>query len=189
MSNMQGNLQAIAKEVEAAQKKVVKIKDKGSRAAPDKVAAASTQVEDANQQWQSQAPYVFEQLQAVDEMRINQLRDLLTQLETHELDQAERFRASAEAALNSLLNIETRDEILAFTTKVGGPNLVRRESTTTTTQQRTSAEPSTPAPEPPIVETPTPSLRPPTATRDDASSLRSEQQAAPSRDRLAPRKS
>ena len=78
---MSGNLAAMAKEVDNAQKKADKLSQKGGKAPADKVAAASLEVENANNQWESQAPYIFEKLQEVDESRLNHLRDVLTQFE------------------------------------------------------------------------------------------------------------
>ena len=118
MGTIQGNLGAIAKELEKAQEKSDKLKTKGGKAT--KVANVNSTVEDANQQWESQAPYVFEQLQSVDENRLNHLRDVLTQFQTHEADQVERNRVSAEGTLNALLNVETADEIKTFAAKVAG---------------------------------------------------------------------
>ncbi|KAG8528206.1 uncharacterized protein KY384_007123 [Bacidia gigantensis] len=112
ISTIQGNLSSMAKEVESAQRKVAKLS--GSKSSANKVANATSDVEAANQQWQSQAPYVFESLQALDESRVNHLRDVLTQLETHEADQVERSRTTAESCLNSILNIRTEEEISAF---------------------------------------------------------------------------
>lgn len=65
-------------------------------------------------QWNSQSPYMFETLQAADESRVNHLRNVLTQFQTHEVDQVERNRVTAEQCLNALLNVETADEIKAF---------------------------------------------------------------------------
>ena len=115
MSTIQGNLSSLAKDVDAAQKKAAKLS--GGKTSAAKVANATSDVDAANQQWESQAPYVFEQLQALDESRINHLRDVLTQLETHEADQVERNRTSAENCLNAILNVNTADEISAFVAK------------------------------------------------------------------------
>ncbi|KAL6156910.1 Suppressor of Profilin deletion [Exserohilum turcicum] len=111
MANMQGNLAAIAKEIDTAQKKQAKLRDKGSKAKASSVAEAVQDMEKAELQWDTQAPYVFEQLQAIDETRLNHLRDVLTQFQTHEVDQVERSRTTAEETLNAMLNIETADEI------------------------------------------------------------------------------
>ena len=117
MTTIYGNLASMAKEVEAANKKAEKLKDKGTKAAVGKVASATAEVDSAYAQWESQAPFIFEKLQAVDESRINHLRDVLTQFQTHELDQTERNRSAAESCLNALLNVNTTDEILAFVGK------------------------------------------------------------------------
>lgn len=132
MSTIQGNLASMAKEVDGANEKVDKLKKKGGKAAAEKVASAASNVESANSQWASQAPFVFEKLQAVDESRLNHLRDVLTQFQTHEVDQIERNRVSAEQTLNILLNVETVDEIKTFAAKQTGtqPRLHRQRSRT-----------------------------------------------------------
>lgn len=127
MGNVSGNLSAIAKELANAQKKAQKLDAKGGSKAED----AKSSVDDATSQWESQAPFVFEQLQALDEARVNHLRDVLTQFQTHELDAIERGRVSAESCLNALLNVETADEIKTFATRAKsqpGPTTTRRES-------------------------------------------------------------
>jgi len=111
---MQGNLQALARDVDRAQQKADKLREKGDSS---KIASASSDLEGSQAHWQAQAPYVFENLQTLDEARLGNLRDALTQFQTHEMDQVERNRVSAEQCLNVLLNVETGDEIKAFTTK------------------------------------------------------------------------
>ena len=118
MSTVQGNLVSVAKEVDNAHRKASKLS--GGKSSASKVANATSDVEAANQQWESQAPYVFEQLQSLDETRINHLRDVLTQLETHEVDLVERNRVNAESCLNALLNVDTSDEISTFVARVSG---------------------------------------------------------------------
>ncbi|KAF2795344.1 hypothetical protein K505DRAFT_324123 [Melanomma pulvis-pyrius CBS 109.77] len=118
MSTISGNLAAMAKEIETSKKKSEKLRDKGAKASASKVATAVAEVENATIQWESQAPYVFEKLQAVDESRFNHLRDVLTQFQTHEVDQVERNRLSAEETLNVLLNIDTADEIQTWSLKM-----------------------------------------------------------------------
>ena len=117
MSTIQGNLSSIAKDLETAQKRAEKVK--GGKSST-KIANATSDVDIATQQWESQAPYVFEQLQALDENRLNHLRDVLTQLETHEVDKVERNRVNAESCLNALLNLNTSEEISAFVAKTSG---------------------------------------------------------------------
>lgn len=120
MTTMQGNLQALAKDYDAAQKKAEKLNQRGGKSDLNKVANASSDFENASSQWTSQAPYVFEALQAVDESRCNNLRDLLTQYETLEVDLVERNRKTAENTLNSLLNVETSNEIRTFAARNTG---------------------------------------------------------------------
>ena len=145
MSTIQGNLGALAKDLDAAQRKAEKLKEKGSKAATDKVAGANSGVDDATQQWDSQAPYVFEQLQAADESRLNHLRDVLTQFQTHEVDQVERNKNSVESCLNALLTVETADEIKTFAARNNGG----RSSVSRARRQSTSAASSSlPVPPP-----------------------------------------
>ena len=134
ITTIQGNLAAVAKDLDGAQKKAQKLA--GGKSSANKVANATSDVDVANQAWDSQAPYVFEQLQALDESRVNHLRDVLTQLETHEVDLVERNRITAERCLNALLNVNTADEISTFVARnaVGDqgvpPRLASRSATT-----------------------------------------------------------
>lgn len=131
MSTIQGNLASVGKDLETAQRRVEKIKSGKSSA--NKVASAKADVDAASQQWESQAPYVFERLQALDENRVNHLRDVLTQLQTHELDHLEKSRVAAESCLNTLLNVDTIDEISAFVARsTGRPRSARLHSRSVT---------------------------------------------------------
>lgn len=154
LSTMQGNLQSLAKDYDTAQKKAERLNTRGGKTDSNKVANASSDFDNASSQWTSQAPYVFEALQAMDESRINQLRDVLTQYETLEVDLVERNRKTAENTLNSLLNVETSNEIRTFASRSTGGASRRRSSavrgsrsgpsagqTTATTPSRTLAPP------------------------------------------------
>lgn len=170
MPVVQNDLASLAKNLEGAQKKVDKAKEKGPKGA-DKLASAVHNAEEVNQQWESRAPFVFEQLQAVDEGRLNHLRDVLTQLGTHETDHVERCREAAESCLNALLNVETADEIKTFAAKANGgrPVQVRRPETSP------SAPPSAPAA--PSAATATTTAAPaaaPSLVQDDVASQNSE---------------
>lgn len=115
MSSAHQDLMGLAKELETAQKRAAKPKAK-----PGRSSAAATAVDDAKAQWDSRAPFVFEKLQAIDEHRIDHLRDVLTQFQTHEADQIERNRQSTEGCLNALLNLQSADEIKTFAAKISG---------------------------------------------------------------------
>ena len=146
MGNTSGNLNAIARDYANAQKKAQKLDAKGSNKFED----ARSNVEDASSQWQSQAPFVFEQLQALDEARVNHLRDVLTQLQTHEVDVVERGRVSAESCLNALLNVETADEIKTFAAKAKGQaGLGAAQRGSITGSSRAAEGSGPPAPPPP----------------------------------------
>ncbi len=143
MSTTQGNLVAIAKELDNAQKRVDRLKDKTGKLSTARAANASSTADDASQQWETQAPYVFEQLQLLDETRVNHLRDVLTQFQTHEVDSIEQNRKPAELCLNALLNIETADEIKTFASRVRTEPrqapLPRRQSSASTNARRLSS--------------------------------------------------
>lgn len=174
LTSAQGHLASVAREFAEAQRKMDKARDKSGKRATH----ASLSVEDAGREWQSQAPHVFEQLQAVDETRINYLRDVLTQFQTHEIDHVERNRASAESCLNALLNLETADEIKTFAARVAGGRMSfpRRPSSSTGVGRAANA----PAPGPPPPPPPPP---PPRAPQDSllqrAGSAYSEDQPTP----------
>jgi hypothetical protein len=147
MSNISGNLAATAKEIDTAQKKMIKLKDKGAKAKATSVADAAQDVEKAEVTWDSSAPYVFEQLQAIDESRLNHLRDVLTQFQTHEVDQVERNRITAEETLNAMLNIETADEIQTWALRMRSgdlPTVSRKMSNTGTPSRSLAPPPMTP---------------------------------------------
>ena len=131
MHNMSSNLGSLAKDMEGAQDKTEKLNKKGIKASTDKVDAASSKLESATQQWESQAPFVFESLQALDESRINHLRDVLTQYQTHEADQSQRVQDIAAQTLAVMLEIHTDKEIQDFvqSTTAGKPAAPRRSST------------------------------------------------------------
>jgi hypothetical protein len=124
MSTIQGNLVSMARDVDNAQKKSERLNSKGSNNA----SRADTELEGAQSQWTSQSPYVFQSLQALDESRLNTLRDVLTQLQTHEIDTIDKMKDAAEPVLNVLLNIETADEIKAYAVRVSSGDFVPKET-------------------------------------------------------------
>lgn len=131
IQTIQGNLQKVARELEEAQDKSDRLSKKAGKASAQKVDMAATKLESASNQWKSQAPFVFETLQAVDETRMNQLRDCLTQYGTFEGEQAQKLQADTESILNSLLDYDTANEIQHFVSKVtaGRPKLEKRATT------------------------------------------------------------
>ncbi|TGJ88371.1 hypothetical protein E0Z10_g391 [Xylaria hypoxylon] len=143
IQTIQGNLQKVARELEEAQEKSDKLTRKGGKASAQKVDMAASKLESATNQWKSQAPFVFESLQAVDESRMNQLRDCLTQYGTFEGEQAQKLQTDAESVLNSLLDYSTANEIEQFASRVtaGRPKLEKRA--TTTRQSSSAGGPST----------------------------------------------
>ncbi|KAI2733001.1 hypothetical protein CBS147332_16 [Penicillium roqueforti] len=182
LPGIQSSLAGLAKNVETAQKKVDKARARGARGA-DKLSSEIANAEEVHQQWDSRAPFVYEQLQAADETRLNHLRDVLTQLETHEVDQVERGRQAAESCLNILLNVETADEIKTFAARMAGPRvptqaIPRRQTEPAETtfpiepvSERTQTAPIDREFSTPTTEAPLPSLP---RTHDDAESQLSE---------------
>jgi hypothetical protein len=152
MTTITGNVAAMAHDIDTAKKKAEKLREKGAKAKASSVANAVAEVENATIQWESQAPYVFEKLQAVDESRLNHLRDVLTQFQTHEVDQVERNRISAEETLNVLLNIETADEIQTWSLRMrsGEKPQPSRKPSSFASPSRTLAPP--PIPPTPSIE-------------------------------------
>lgn len=131
MHNISTNLGAMAKDLEDAQERADKLNRKGNKASAQKVDTATSRLESATQQWESQAPFVFETLQALDESRVNQLRDLLTQYQTSEADQAQRAQSNTAETLAAMLEISTEKEIRDFVqrTTAGRPGIPTRSST------------------------------------------------------------
>jgi hypothetical protein len=157
MGNVTGNLNAIARDVDSAEKRAEKLKDKAGKSNVDKVANAATSVEDAKEQWESQAPYVFEKLQEVDELRLEHMRACLTQFQTLASETHSSVGLAAEQALNSLLNVKTEDEITNFAKN--GPAEAektslrdRRMSRPPTLTQLSSAAPATSSLVPPPID-------------------------------------
>lgn len=131
MQTIGANLVTMAKELDDAAEKADKLTKKGGKANAHKMDLATARLESASQQWESQSPFIFETLQALDEQRVNHLRDVLTQFETHEVDQATRTQATAEEVLNTILEVNTAQEIQSFSQKsVAGKARVDRKPMT-----------------------------------------------------------
>ncbi|KAI1875118.1 uncharacterized protein JN550_002547 [Neoarthrinium moseri] len=132
IQTIQGNLQNMAKELDDAQKKSDALSKKAGKTSAAKMDQATQKLDAATNQWESQAPFVFESLQALDETRMNQLRDVMTQYGTYEGEQAQQKQAEAEAVLNSLLDYHTADEVQAFAARItaGKPKVQSRAPTT-----------------------------------------------------------
>ncbi|KAF9874764.1 fes cip4 domain-containing protein [Colletotrichum karsti] len=153
MQNMQtisANLTAMARDLEDAQKKTDALTRKGPKTNAQKMADATARLEQATQQWDSQAPFIFETLQALDEQRVNQLRDLLTQYQTHESDQAQRGLTRAAETLASMLEISTELEIASFKEKVisGRPRMEKRVTTSRQSSHPPTSQTLAPPPPP-----------------------------------------
>lgn len=153
LQTIQGNLQNMARELEDAQERADKLTRKGGKANTQKVDLAAGKLESASQQWESQAPFIFETLQALDESRMNQLRDCLTQYATYDGEQAQGHQTETEAVLNSLLDYSTATEIQNFVTKTtnGRPKLEKR---TPVPRQSSSFAGPSPSLAPPSIHTP-----------------------------------
>ena len=128
IQNIQGNLHNMARELEDAREKSEKLSKKGAKASTQKVELAASRLDSAIQQWESQAPFIFESLQALDETRMNQVRDALTQYGTYAGEHAQQLQADAEGVLNGLLDYQTSSEIHHFVSKTTGgrPKIEKR---------------------------------------------------------------
>lgn len=151
MHTISQNLGGMAKDLEEAQDKSEKLNKKGGKANAQKADAVSAKLDSSQQQWESQAPFVFETLQALDESRINQLRDYLTQYQTHESDQASRHQSIASETLAIVIEISTESEILGFVQSttadkpaLGRASTRRSSNAASTTAPSTSQPPATP---------------------------------------------
>lgn len=169
MTSISANLTTMAKTLDEAQAQADKLGKKGGKASVQKVDAATQKLDSANQQWDAQAPFIYETLQSVDEARINQLRDLLTQYQTHETDCAQKAQEGSAAALSTLLEVDTKREIHNFVSKTtsGRVRLPTRDSTRRSSLVGTPS--STPTPgmsetgslaTPAITQTPAPEPEP-----------------------------
>ncbi|KAF9776643.1 hypothetical protein IL306_005144 [Fusarium sp. DS 682] len=146
MNTMSNNLQTMAKDLEESQDRVDKLTKKGGRANTSKVDAASSKLESATGQWESQAPFIFESLQALDESRVNNLRDLLTQYQTHESDSAQRVQENAMETLALMLEIDTAKEIESFVHRATAGKAKLPTRTSTRQSSFAGTTPSTPVP-------------------------------------------
>ncbi|OAA35936.1 Fes/CIP4 domain-containing protein [Metarhizium rileyi] len=163
MHNIFSNLATMARDLESAQDKSDKLNRKGAKASSQKVDEASAKLESASQQWESQAPFIFESLQAVDETRVNHLRDVLTQYQTHETDQAQRVQAIAAQTLAVMLEISTEKEIKDFVsnTIAGKPPLPTRTSTRRSSMAQPSQDQPLPVSQPETISSATAAANPP----------------------------
>lgn len=170
MQTMSTNLATMARELDDAKEKSEKLSKKGGKASALKVDTATARLESASSQWESQAPFILETLQALDEQRCNHLRDVLTQLQTHQVDQADRLRAAANDALGTILEADTASEIDNFANRVTGGRArvgprtpvertpASRQSTSTNVPARQSTSTTNPPP-----STADSNLQPPTS--------------------------
>lgn len=143
MKNMETNLSAAAKAVDAAEDRAEKLRRRGQKAKAQQVAEAATAVANANAEWDSQAPFVFEKLQAADESRCNSLRDALTRFQTLESDYAQNSMQGAESTLTAILDISTGDEIKGFANRATlGHHKVERKQSRSTGYSHHPATPS-----------------------------------------------
>ncbi|APA13736.1 hypothetical protein SS1G_07570 [Sclerotinia sclerotiorum 1980 UF-70] len=148
MTTMQGNLTAMAKEVDDAQHASDKLSKKGGKASTQKVENAAAKLQSAEQQWQAQAPFIYESLQVADERRLNHLRDILTQFETHEADRIERSRVAVEQTLTALLEVDTAQEIRNWSEATTGGRPVTERSNRNISSAGDSGGPALPIPPP-----------------------------------------
>ncbi|KAL2061030.1 hypothetical protein VTL71DRAFT_9082 [Oculimacula yallundae] len=174
MTTIQGNLAAMAKEVEDAQDKSDKLSKKGGKASSQKVDVAQSRLQTATSAWDAQAPFIFETLQTLDERRLNHLRDVLTQYQTLEMDNINRSQKVVEDTLGLLLEVDTAQEIKNWSQAagIGGkPALERRSTARQSSTRQSSIAGSTGAGNTSMAAPPTPA-----STHTDNQSEHSEKQ-------------
>lgn len=122
------NMASLATTAATAQRDSDKLTAKGGKANASKLESANSKLQNAHQQWDAQAPFIMETFQMLDEARLNHLRELLTQYQTHELQALTDRRRSIEKAMNALLEVDTAQEIKnwAQAMTVGKPITERR---------------------------------------------------------------
>ncbi|KAL7276530.1 Suppressor of Profilin deletion [Rhizina undulata] len=145
MKHMETTLATAAKAIDSAEDRSEKLKRKGGKAKAQQLSDAATAISNALAEWDSQAPFIFEKLQAADESRCNQLRDALTRFQTLEVDQAQRNMQTAEESLNVILDISTDEEIKGFANRVTAGKL-KIERQTSRTASTTPGLPSSSTP-------------------------------------------
>ncbi|GAO15648.1 hypothetical protein UVI_02019320 [Ustilaginoidea virens] len=157
------NLTTLAKSLEKHNKKA----DKGT----------SHIGETPSQQWELQAPHIFEVLQAVDESRIDHLRGVLTRYQTYEAEQVQRAQEITARTLAAVIEINTKDEINDFAsrTTAGLPPPPTRSSTrpSSTGGRQPSIDQGLPLPNPNTTRSTLPTNIPP-PTGGSASQLSQE---------------
>ena len=119
---------SLATAVTTAQRESDKLAQKGGKANAAKVEAATLKLQNASSQWDSQAPFIMETFQVLDEARLNHLREVLTQYQTHELAVLTDCKRSIERSMNALLEVDTAQEIKNWSKSVtaGKPITERR---------------------------------------------------------------
>ncbi|KAK0129179.1 hypothetical protein ONS95_001114 [Cadophora gregata] len=152
MTTIQGNLAAMAKDLEDAQDKSDRLSKKGGKASAQKVDVAQTRLQTATSSWDAQAPFIFETLQTLDERRLNHLRDVLTQYQTLEMDNVNRSQKVVENTLGLLLEVETAQEIQNWSQAAGmggKPATERRATTRQSSIAGSTSAGTSPMPAPP----------------------------------------
>ncbi|RKF53086.1 Cytoskeletal protein syp1 [Golovinomyces cichoracearum] len=145
VTTMQKNISSLARDLEDAREKNEKLLKKGGKASASRLDSASNRLKNASQQWDVQSAFVFESLQALDERRINYLRDLLTQYQTYEADHVERTREIVERTLKHVLDISTEVEILNWSQTGGVRKPLIRQNTISGTDTSSIPTPTVPS--------------------------------------------
>lgn len=159
MYTISNNLGNVSKELSDAQSKADKLSRKTGNA--EKMGAASGKLESAQQQWDSQAPFVYESLQALDESRCNQLRDVLTQYQTHEADHAEQLQSISAETLALMLDVRTETEIENFVHSITSGKPAPMTRTSTRRRSSVAVQQASEAPAPAPLSTASTGLSPP----------------------------
>ncbi|OLL22803.1 Cytoskeletal protein syp1 [Neolecta irregularis DAH-3] len=110
MRHVESNIASLAKYVELAEGKVEKVKKKG-KALPTKVEQVLESMSIVRGQWETEAPFVFERFQAIDERRLEFIKDIYHKYENLEIEQAKRKTEISDGVLLDIGNLSVKSEI------------------------------------------------------------------------------
>lgn len=80
---------------------------------------AQHSLDELRSQWESQAPFILEQIEIIDKARLGFLKNSLINFETLEADKSQRLMKNTESVLNTILSFEPMDEVAAFAAQAG----------------------------------------------------------------------
>ncbi|PWN45477.1 hypothetical protein IE81DRAFT_344781 [Ceraceosorus guamensis] len=155
------SVSAALREIASLESQLAKDQKKAESASSKKVAAAQNKASEtaahlaqANDAWETEAPFAFEAYQRIDQARLDLLKETITKWETAQSDAATRLMSTAEKTMQASLSFDTQAEMTEFILKQGTskglPSVQGRPDATIRAQQGaspvTSASARGPAP-------------------------------------------